>query len=101
MSSLLNFSMDRRLTPTPLRVLVGLAYLDLMRRGGYHIRNALDRLKERGFGGKIIDVDGSSEDKRASEWRVFLSRLVVDTNAMLVVYSVETAIATIFGWISQ
>ena len=54
--NLLDFDNTRRLTPTPLRVIIGLAYVDLVSRGGYHIKTALERLRRRGFFGKAIDV---------------------------------------------
>ena len=54
--NLLDFDNRRRLTPTPLRVIIGLAYVDLVRRGGYHIKTALERLRRRGLFGKAIDV---------------------------------------------
>ena len=91
-----DFDNTRRLTPTPLRVIICLAYVDLVRRGGHHIKSALERLRKRGFEAIV-----RSEDERANDWKIFLKRVAVDVNAMLIVYSVETAIATIFGWISQ
>lgn len=88
------------LTPSVIRVLICVGYMDVTRRGWRHAREAARRIRrDRGEWRAVTDV--TKDTKRADEWKTFLAQLVQDMRAMLIVYGVETGIATTLGWISQ